>query len=52
MAKVRIIINRSKKDRMGLCPLKVRVTHAGQRKEVYLVKGYCYKCNFELSFLT
>lgn len=36
MAKVRIIINRSKKDRMGLCPLKVRVTQEGQRKEVYL----------------
>lgn len=36
MAKVRIIINKSKKDRMGLCPLKVRVTQNGQRKEVYL----------------
>ncbi len=36
MGKVRVIINKSKKDQMGLCPLKVRVTQGGVRKEIYL----------------
>ncbi len=36
MAKVRIIINRSKIDRQGLCPLKLRITDNYDRKEVYL----------------
>lgn len=36
MAKVRVIIIKSKRDRMGLCPLKVRVSESGHRKEVYL----------------
>lgn len=36
MAKVRIIINKSKADRQGLCPLKIRVTENYARKEVYL----------------
>ena len=36
MAKVRIIINKSKRDTMGRCPLKIRVTHQGVRKEIYI----------------
>lgn len=36
MGKVRVVINKSKKDQMGLCPLKVRVTQGGVRKEIYL----------------
>lgn len=36
MAKVRIVINKSKRDAAGCCPLKLRVTERGIRKEIYL----------------
>ncbi|MBK9221916.1 MAG: site-specific integrase [Saprospiraceae bacterium] len=36
MAKVRVFINKSKIDSQGLCPLKIRVSHEGTRKEKYL----------------
>lgn len=36
MAKVRIIINKSKPDRTGACPLKIRITNSGSRNEIYL----------------
>jgi integrase/recombinase XerD len=35
MANVRIIINKSKVDQSGLCPLKIRVSCNGNRKEAY-----------------
>lgn len=34
--KVRAVINKSKKDKGGLCPIKLRVSGDGTRKEIYL----------------